>query len=89
MKKRIKKLKKKLKKSLALLHSLRDEVGVKPRSSEEKSGKDARREMHALQAAAERAAADAVTEGMRSTLDETIRRLTKFRASLNGAAPLN
>lgn len=77
MKKRIKKLKKKIKKSLVLLESLRDAVGAKPRS-EKKAGKEARREIEAPHAAA-----DTATEGMRGTLDETIRTLTNFRASLH------
>ena len=85
MKKRIKKLKKKLKKSLLLLQSLRDEVGITPRS-EEKRGKEGKGEIKALYTAAEKSAADAATEGMRGTLDETIRRLTTFRASLDGAS---
>ncbi|MEP7125226.1 MAG: hypothetical protein ABJE95_30125 [Byssovorax sp.] len=83
MKKRVKKLKKKLKKGLVLLQSLRDAVSDKPRA-DDKAGKVAWRELQA-----QHATADAVTEGMRGTLDETIRTLTSFRASLHRASPSN
>lgn len=90
MKKQVKKLKKKLKKSLVLLQSLRAEVGLKPRS-EEKGAKEASGEIQARHAATERVTieAEAATEGIRGALDETIRRLTEFRASLHRASPAN
>jgi hypothetical protein len=75
-------LKSELKKSLAVLQTLREEIGVKLHLA----GMDAKQAWKGLEAQlvdAERTAAGAATEATRTVLDETIKKLEKFRASLH------
>ncbi len=75
-------LKKELNTSLTVLQKLRDEVGAKLHLA----GIDAKaswKELEVQILAAEKSAATAATEATRSAVNETIKKLETFRASLH------